>query len=366
MAGSGKRIWGKLTSPFAMFIYKKIVFFAGAAIISMTFLFFLQEAVGDPPHEVMVRMAQARGGGNVFANVGGGSSGGSVGRWERLAEIYAEQFGVLESIESRFVDWWKNIFTLNFGPSVTGWPREVTDMIARRLPWTIALVLPALPFGFVIGNWIGSRAAYYGGKLDNFLYYLSNYLQRAPVFWVALIVVMIFAGYLDILPSGGAYDTNMFITGPRFELDFFISAVKHWIIPFFTIALLPIGGWAVGMRSMTLYEMESDYMQYSKQLGFSEEKLRQIAERNAILPNFTGIPQIFNILIGQTLIVEIVMGYNGLGYLFYDAAVPPIDVPLLQATFLITLLIVLAGNFVIDVLYGVLDPRIGTGYVGGE
>lgn len=359
-----KSLKSRLQSPFAVFAYKKLAFFLGALILAMSLLFVISQAMPQSPAEIMVSKLMRGASGNPFAGGAGGGGGTGGSRYQVLASIYMEKFGVNEPYYQKFLTFWRRFFTMDFGKSVWRYPTTVGELISNRLPWTIALVLPALPVGFVVGNWIGSRAAYYGGKIDNALYYIGNYLQRAPLFWIALVFVMIFASWLDILPAGGAFSHNKFIN-PELSWEFFTDAVHHWILPFMTLALLPIGGWAVGMRAMTLYEMESDYMQYAKQLGFSEDKLRSIAEKNAILPNFTGLPQIFVALIGQTFIIEIVLGYPGLGSLGYVAA-QNADWPLLEATFIITMLIVLTGNLVADILYGVLDPRIGSGYVGGE
>jgi peptide/nickel transport system permease protein len=118
------------------------------------------------------------------------------------------------------------------------------------------------------------------------------------------------------------------------------------------------------MRAMTIYERQSDYIFYSKQLGFTESKVRNYAQSNAILPQVTGLPIILSSLIGQTLLVEYIFGWPGLGTLAYQA-VTAIDYPMIQAIFLITVGLVLIGNFLIDIIYGFIDPRIRTGYVGG-
>jgi peptide/nickel transport system permease protein len=91
--------------------------------------------------------------------------------------------------------------------------------------------------------------------------------------------------------------------------------------------------------------------------------MRKYAQHNAILPNFTWVPVALSSLISQTLLVEVVFGYPGLGYLMYQAAFAA-DYPLIEASFVITVLIILVGNFLADLLYGVIDPRIAKGYVG--
>ena len=121
----------------------------------------------------------------------------------------------------------------------------------------------------------------------------------------------------------------------------------------------------MGIRAVMVNEMESDYIQYSEQLGFSKSKLRKYMVRNSIIPNFTWIPITLASLISETLLVEVVFQYPGLGTLAYNA-IYGLDYPLIEATFVITMLIVLVGNFLCDILYGKLDPRIGSKYVSGE
>jgi peptide/nickel transport system permease protein len=118
------------------------------------------------------------------------------------------------------------------------------------------------------------------------------------------------------------------------------------------------------MRAMTIYERQSDYIYYSQQMGFTRNKLRKYAQRNAILPMITGVPAMFGSLIGQTMLVEYVFGWPGLGTLLFSS-VQAVDYPLMQGIFVFAVLVVLIGNFLIDILYGFIDPRIRTGYVGG-
>jgi peptide/nickel transport system permease protein len=175
--------------------------------------------------------------------------------------------------------------------------------------------------------------------------------------------MLIFGVELHWFPLFGAYSNNWLYPVPT--LEWFLDALWHYILPFVSLVGLGIGSTGVGMRAMTLYEMESDYIQYSKQLGFKKSKLRKYSVRNAILPNFTWLPVVLSGLVGQTLLVELIFGYPGLGSLAYKA-VFNLDYPLIEATFIAAVGIVLVGNFICDILYGILDPRIGSSYVGGK
>lgn len=208
---------------------------------------------------------------------------------------------------------------------------------------------------------IHKRAAYRRRRRDNLLYYVANYLMQAPYFWFAMIFMFILAYGLGWFPLHGAYSREWI--HPVLSLDWFMDALWHYALPFLSLVGVGIGGWAVGMRAMVLYEMESDYLQYSKQLGFSREKLRGYATHNAILPNFTWIPMELSALVSTTLLVEIVFGYPGIGTLMYNAVYAR-DYPIIEACFITIVLIVLVGNFLVDLLYGKIDPRIATGYVG--
>lgn len=358
----GKLIEKLRSNPFVPFLGKKVLFLLVAIFLAMTFIFLLPHLMPSSPVDIMIGRiyggeTTAVGTSDVVSTIGGR---GSI---QALKEIYVEKFGIEDPLHVQYLDFWKRLFTMDFGKSYWRWPRPVSSLVVHALPWTMALILPVVPIGFVVGNWIGSRAAYRRGRLETALYYISMYLWRAPYYWIALIFMLVFGVKLGLFPLCGAY--SYVWGGPVFSFDWFLDAIHHYILPLLSLVGIGIGGWAVGMRAMTLYEMESDYMQYSKQLGFSEGKLREYAERNAILPNFTWIPMTFKLLVSQTLLVEIVFGYPGIGTLMYNA-VFAMDYPLIEASFVISILIVLVGNFVADIIYGKLDPRIGTGYVGEE
>jgi peptide/nickel transport system permease protein len=342
--GMLKRLRG---SPFTFFLAKKVAFLLVAVFISFSLVFILPRLMNLNPADVMVYKLS----GEVK----------QYAEYTIMKDVYARLFGIYEPVQVQYIDFWKSVVTMNFGPSFMAYPTSVSALVMQALPWTLALIIPVLLCGFVIGNRIGSRAAYYRGKLDTLLYYLSLYMFQAPYYWFALIIMYIFGVGLKWFPMFGAYST--YWVRPILNFNWFLDAVYHYALPFLSLLGVGIGGWAIGMRAMTVYEMESDYMQYSKQLGFTKGKLREYVVHNAILPNFTWIPVAIAGLVGQTLLVEYVFVYPGLGTLMYRA-VTALDYPLIEACFVMTVLIVLVGNFVADIVYGVLDPRIATGYVG--
>jgi len=365
-----RRIIGELRGPFATFIYKKLLFLIVAIFISMTFAFIFPRLMPSSPVDIMIGRiaggeASAAGTTTILT-----PSGMEASRIDVLRAIYMEKFGINEPPIVQYVDFWKRFFTMDFGVSYYRYPTSVSSLIMEALPWTLALVVPVLPVGFLVGNLIGSRAAYHRGRVDKALYYVLMFLSQAPYYWFALIFMLVL-GVLPfrlfrvrLFPLFGSYSYDKWLY-PVPTLEWFLDAAWHYCLPFLSLVGLGIGATGVGMRAMTLYEMESDYIQYSKQLGFRKSKLRKYSVRNAILPNFTWLPVTLSSLVGQTLLVEIIFGYPGLGNLAYNA-IFNMDYPLIEATFIFSVGIVLVGNFLIDILYGILDPRIGSSYVGGK
>jgi peptide/nickel transport system permease protein len=121
--------------------------------------------------------------------------------------------------------------------------------------------------------------------------------------------------------------------------------------------LIAIGGQAIGMRSMSIYELNADYVKYSRFLGIQDRKIIGYVFRNAMLPQITGLALSIGTMIGGALFVEIIFSYPGLGFTLLNSVMGQ-DYPLISASTLIITVMVLTANFLIEILYGVIDPRI--------
>ena len=355
------RVKEKLNSPFARFVCRKLMFLLIGIFISMNLIFILPRLMPSNPVDIM--LAKIIMGGT--SPLGGTSPDITPGRQsaiEVLRRVYIEKFGINEPLTVQYVCFWRRIFTLDFGFSYYLYPKKVIDMVKAAMPWTLALVIPVLPIGFLLGNYIGTRSAFYRGKVDALFYYLSMIFSLAPYYWFSSILIFVFAVNLGWFPVWGGYSSKWL--APVLNFEWFLDAAHHYVLPFLSLVGMGIGGWAVSMRAMTIHEMGADYISYTYTLGFRKKKLRKYAERNAILPNFTWLPVTLAGLISGALVVEVIFGYPGLGTLMYHAIFDQ-DYPLIEATSMITILITLVGNFICDILYGRLDPRIGSGYVEG-
>jgi len=334
--------------PFVKFITRKVFFLLLALFLSLSLVFIVPYFMPVNPLDIIMTRLAAR-------------PGATPAQIETMYQRYNVLFGLDKPLIIQYGLFWKRVFTLDFGVSISFYPNKVMPLVLYAMPWTLSLVIPVWILSFMVGNRLGGLAAFSKNKFIHAIYTTSVCLNASPYYWFGLVLVYIFAVKLRWFPSSGAYNPFLRMS---FNPKFLLSVLYHYILPFLSLFITSIGNWCTGMRAMTIYERQSDYIFYSKQLGFTENKIRSYAQRNAILPQVTGLPIILSSLIGQTLLVEYVFGWPGLGTLVYQA-VTAIDYPMIQALFLITVFIVLIGNFLMDIIYGFIDPRIRTGYVGG-
>jgi peptide/nickel transport system permease protein len=179
-------------------------------------------------------------------------------------------------------------------------------------------------------------------------------ISNLPAFGMAVILLVVFAATLKWLPASGGYSFDMI---PSFSPAFLGSALLHYILPFASIVLLAIGGQAIGMRSMAIYELNADYVKYSRFMGIKDGKISAYVFRNAMLPQITGLALAIGTMIGGALVAEIIFSYPGLGTTMLTA-IAGRDYPLISAVTLIITIMALVANFAIEILYGFIDPRI--------
>jgi peptide/nickel transport system permease protein len=144
------------------------------------------------------------------------------------------------------------------------------------------------------------------------------------------------------------------------SLRFAESLAWHWFLPFLSLFLVGFGGWAIGMRNLIIYELDADYSRYLQSLGAPSRLVRKYAYRNALLPQLTGLALSLGVIVAGALVTEVVFSYPGLGWYSYQAIINQ-DYFLLQGIFLFVIIGVLAANFLIDIVYVIVDPRVRLG-----
>jgi peptide/nickel transport system permease protein len=171
---------------------------------------------------------------------------------------------------------------------------------------------------------------------------------------MAVILLVIFAVELKWFPTSGGYGFNLI---PNLSWEFIWSVIIHYQLPFWSIVLTIIGGQAIGMRSMSIYELNADYVKFSRFLGIKDRKIVQYVFRNAMLPQVTGLALSIGTIIGGALVAEIIFSYPGLGTTLLNSVLSQ-DYPVVSASALIVTMMVLISTFAIEILYGFIDPRI--------
>lgn len=279
---------------------------------------------------------------------------------QALYGYYMEAFGLDLPIWRQYLNFWIALFHGDLGTSVWLFPQPVTSIISRAIPYTLALLLPAILLSWLAGNKFGAFAAR-SRWLDNTVLPIGYTLTATPYMWLGILLAWVFGIVWGVLPLAGAYS---FALQPAWTWRFVGSFLGHWLLPFASLFLVMFGGWAIGMRNMIIYELEADYSHYLEALGAPRKLVRKYAFRNAVLPQLTGLALQLGVIVAGALVTEIVFSYPGLGYLILQA-IQNQDYFLLQGAFLFIIFGVLIANFLIDIAYVIVDPRTRTGMQGG-
>ena len=278
-----------------------------------------------------------------------------------MVAYYNETFGFNTPLWQQYLNFWVQLLHGNLGVSIWLFPTPVVDVIMRALPYTLALLIPAITLSWIAGNKVGALAAR-RKVLDNTVLPVSYLLTATPYMWLGILLAWVFGSELRWLPLSGGY---AFSVSPSWTWAFVHSAFWHWLLPFLSLFLVGFGGWAIGMRNMIIYELESDYTHYLEALGASQRLVRRYAFRNAMLPQLTGLALALGVIVAGALVTEVVFSYPGLGYLILQA-IQNEDYFLIQGTFLFIILGVLVANFAIDIVYVIVDPRTRAGMQGSR
>jgi peptide/nickel transport system permease protein len=273
---------------------------------------------------------------------------------KKVYETFSKEFGLDKSKPEQFIVYLKKIAVGDLGTSFGMYPRKVNSIIGSAIPWTIGLQLPAILIGWILGNLLGAIAAYKKGVFDKVMMTGALMVSAIPTFVFSIILVTIFAVNLKWFPSHGGYGFDLF---PSWNPAFIWSVIRHHQLPLLSITLVMIGVQAIGMRSMSIYELNADYVLYAKLVGIRDGRIVKYVFRNAMLPQITGLASSLGTMVGGALICEIIFSYPGVGTSLFTA-IRTLDYPLISGCTLIITIGVLGANFLLEIIYGLVDPRI--------
>ncbi|HPD07350.1 MAG TPA: ABC transporter permease [Candidatus Bipolaricaulis sp.] len=278
---------------------------------------------------------------------------------DALRGYYTRAFGLDVPVWQQYLNFWRAVFQGDLGVSIYLFPKRVSSILMEAVPYSIALLLPAILLSWLAGNKFGAFAAR-RKWLDNTLLPVGYLLTATPYMWLGVLLAWAFGIVLDVFPIAGAYSFQM---SPHLSWAFIKDLLWHWFLPFASLFLVMFGGWAIGMRNMIIYELEADYSKYLESLGAPARLIRKYAFRNAMLPQITGLALQLGVIAVGAIVTEIVFSYPGIGHLLMQA-IQNQDYFLIQGCFLFIIMGVLLANFAVDILYIIVDPRTRRGMVG--
>ncbi|MEO0278182.1 MAG: ABC transporter permease [candidate division WOR-3 bacterium] len=335
-----------MRNPFIKYLLQKIFWYILAFFVAVSLNFILPRLIpGNPVAVIVNQMAQ------------GGAPSEAL---EKLYKTFMAEFGLDKPLHIQYFSYLKKVLSFDLGTSFMLYPSKVKDLIRKALPWTIGLQIPAILTGWIIGNILGAVCAYKDGKFDSVAFTIALIFSNIPYYCLAIVFLYIFAIILGIFPVGGGYT---FGSIPHLSWGFIVDLLHHYTLPYLSMVLVAIGGQGIGMREMSIYELTSDYVFYARNLGIRDNKIVRYVFRNAMLPQITGLAISFGTMMGGALVTETVFSYPGIGTLLFSA-IRQNDYPLIQGVTLLITVAVLVANFLVEIAYGFIDPRIRAAQIG--
>lgn len=266
---------------------------------------------------------------------------------EVIAQIREER-GFNQPIFVQYFIWLGHVLTGDFGDSYTA-RQPVADLIAPTLMPSMLLLLGGVVLAIIVAFAIGAGASVTQNRsLDAVLMSVAAFLYGAPVFWIGLLMILLFSVGLGWLPTGGYVD-------PSVDLA---ESLRSLILPWIVLGLAMGAGLSRFVRSSFLDVFESDYIRVARSKGASPARIVTVhATRNALVPVITVFGIAFAGLLGGAVVIEQVFTWPGLGTLMLNS-VNARDYPTVQAIMLIYVVVFIVVNFLTDLSYSLIDPRI--------
>lgn len=264
-----------------------------------------------------------------------------------------------QPIFQQYVTFIAHIFQGDLGVSYAQFPAPVTTVIATGLKWTLLLGASSLAISATIGHLVGILGAWRrGSTFDTVMPPLFNFIGAFPAFFLALGFLYIFGLKLHWFPIAHAYDIG---TTPGWNAEYILSVIKHLILPLTVSVLVTLQIWTMQMRNTMVTVLAEDYITMAEAKGLTQNNIMfGYAARNAILPSVTGFGIFLGTILSGQVLIEQVFSYPGLGFLMVRA-VGARDYPLMGGLFLGITAGVLLANFLVDILYTRVDPRVRSG-----
>lgn len=275
---------------------------------------------------------------------------------EQLNNI-RESFGLTAPLHVQYWRYLVGIFTLDFGISIF-YMEPTAPLVIERLKNSLLLTIPSIFIAYVVGIGGGVILAWKRGEpVERAGLVTALVFRSSPRFWVGLLLLFVFSGWLNWFPSSGMISSSSSFDH-HYELLVMPDFYRHAILPIVSMTLYLIGLPLLLMRTSMLEVIHEEFVDLVRAKGMSETGVmyRHVA-RNALLPVLTAFAVAIAFSFGGNVLVETVFSYPGIGRLMVNSALRN-DYPVAQFSFLVMAAAVLIMNLIADLLYGVLDPRV--------
>lgn len=279
---------------------------------------------------------------------------------EAARQAVIAQYGLNDPLWEQYLRYMVNVVQLDFGQSFY-YGSSVSALIADRFLNTMSLMLTAFAISYTVGTYLGAQLGWLRGTTKERIGMLIVLLIRStPVFWTGMIVLYVFAFQLDLFPIGGMRSTSASYSttaGKFLSPDF----LYHLTLPVFTLCTFYVGLPLLLMRNNLLEVLSESYIDTARAKGLTSRRVLLVhAARNAILPVVTAFAIAIGFAVGGQVLIETVYSWPGLGREMVQAALRS-DYPVAQGAFTLLSVIVITMNFVADIAYTYLDPRVSLG-----
>ena len=240
-----------------------------------------------------------------------------------------------------------------------GWSRTygapVAEVIALAAPWTITIASISLTLAFITGYTLGLISASKTGIIDSIINGLAAFAQSVPSYVIALTLIVVFGVVLKVLPVAG---TNSMGVKPGLSIFYFIDVIKHLILPILSYYIILFPNWVFITRSLATMTLTEDYVLTARARGLKERRiLNSYIGKNSIIPQLTLLAYSYGLLFGNSIFIESMFSIPGLGYLI-NVTAGTSDYMTTVGAFMVIIISVIIGNFIADLTYGLVDPRI--------
>ena len=243
-----------------------------------------------------------------------------------------------------------------FGRSIAEPSHTVTQIILQALPWTIFINAASLLVILVVGVTVGTiMAAFSRSAIAKVLTVLTSLFSSVPSYVAALVLIWQVAAIHHLFPAQGAYSP---LVTPGFNLPFVLSVLNHAVLPIVASSVTGFGGWALLTKGSTISTLGADYIRASRSWGLRQRRITQsYIGRNSMLPIVTNLALALGGLFGGALFVETFFTYPGIAF-YMVQAIGNLDYPVMMGCFILLTTATVVANFLVDLAYPLLDPRI--------